>query len=283
MRVLVTGAGGMLARALVAELRRREHEVVPLDRSRLDVTDDQAVEARLQAESPEVVMQCAAYTAVDAAETEEAAAMRVNVYATRSVARVCQRIGALLVYPSTDYVFSGRGDRPYRPTDPPDPLNAYGRTKLAGERAALQAGEALVVRTSWLYGTGGTNFVDTISRLARERDRLEVVDDQIGRPTWTGSLARTLADLLEERVVGTFHATDGGEPVTWFGFARQILAEQSLETPIAPTNSAAFPRPAARPAYSVLDCAATEEVIGRPLPDWRDTLAQYLMSGGAGG
>ncbi|HEV2131236.1 MAG TPA: dTDP-4-dehydrorhamnose reductase [Longimicrobiaceae bacterium] len=282
MRVLVTGAGGMLARALLAELRRRDHEVVALDRAALDVTDEGAVEARIQAESPEVVVQCAAFTAVDAAEAEEPAAMRVNADATRYVARACQRVGALLVYPSTDYVFSGSGDRPYRPSDPPAPVNAYGRTKLAGERAALEAAEALVVRTSWLYGAGGPNFIDTISRLARERDRLEVVDDQVGRPTWTVSLAVTLTDLLEQRVAGTFHATDGGEPVSWFGVARRILAERSLATPIRPVGSAAFPRPARRPAYSVLDCLATEETIGRLLPDWGEMLARYLRSGDAG-
>lgn len=282
MRVLVTGAGGMLARALVAELRHRDHEVVALDRSELDVTDEEAVEARLRAESPEAVVQCAAFTAVDAAEAEVPTAMRVNAEATRYLAGACQRIGALLVYPSTDYVFSGKGNRPYRPTDPPDPVNAYGRTKLAGERAAREAGKALVVRTSWLYGAGGSNFVDTISRLARERDRLEVVDDQVGRPTWTVSLARTVVDLLERRVVGTFHATDGGEPVSWFGVASRILVERSLATPILPVGSATFPRPARRPAYSVLDCSATEDAIGRLLPDWGEMLARYLKGGGAG-
>ncbi len=282
MKVLVTGAGGMLARALVAELRRRRHDVVALDRAELDVTDERAVEARLRTESPEVVVQCAAFTAVDAAEAEEPAAMRVNADATRYVARACQRIGALLVYPSTDYVFSGTGDRPYRPNDPPNPVNAYGRTKLAGERAALEVGEALIVRTSWLYGAGGPNFVDTIRGVARERDRLEVVDDQVGRPTWTVSLARTLTDLLERRVVGILHATDGGEPVSWFGVARRILAERSLATPIRPIGSASFPRPAKRPAYSVLDCSATEEAIGRPLPDWGEMLARYLKGGDAG-
>lgn len=282
MKVLITGAGGMLAQALVPALRARGHEVVALNRAALDVTDERAVAATLDAERPSVVIQCAAFTAVDAAEAEEPRARLVNATGTLHVARSCQRIGARLVYPSTDYVFAGTGRQPYRPDDSPDPVNAYGRTKLEGEQAALEAEGALVVRTSWLYGSGGPNFVDTITRLARERDRLEVVDDQQGRPTWTNSLAVTLAELLEQDAVGIFHATDGGEPVSWFGLARAVLEMRSRQTPVHPTSSKLLSRPAARPAYSVLDCSATEELIGRRLPRWKDMLARYLTGGGAG-
>ncbi len=272
----------MLAHALVPELRSRGHEVVALERAVLDVTDQRAVETRFLAETPAAVMHCAAYTAVDAAEVEEETALRVNAEATRHVARACQNIGALLVYPSTDYVFAGTADRPYHPSDPTAPVNAYGRSKLAGEQAAREAGRALVVRTSWLYGRGGANFVDTIIRLAREQEQLQVVDDQIGRPTWTGSLACTLSDLLERGAAGIFHATDSGDPVSWYGFAREILAQQSLAIPIIPVASEAFARPAVRPAYSVLDCATTDGIIGRALPDWKEMLARYLRSGEAG-
>ncbi len=281
MKVLVTGAGGMLAQALVPELRSHDHEVVALERTALDVTDATAVEEWLQAESPEVVVQCAAYTAVDQAEIEEQAALRVNGEGTRYVAQACQRIGARLVYPSTDYVFDGTSTRPYRPADPTRPANAYGRSKLAGERAALETGRALVVRTSWLYGAGGKSFVDTLLRLARERDYLEVVDDQIGRPTWTVSLAQALRELIERKIMGILHVTDGGPPVSWYGFAREILAERALAIPVRPVASEAFPRLASRPAYSVLDCTATETILGRSLPDWKDMLTRYLRHGGA--
>lgn len=276
MKILVTGAGGMLAQALVPELRGRGHEVLALVRAELDVTDEVAVASMLARHRPHVVVQCAAYTAVDAAEADEAAAFRVNALATRHVATACHEIGARLVYPSTDYVFAGDGTRPYRPDDPPAPVNAYGRSKLAGERAALEAPGALVVRTSWLYGAGGANFVDTIRRLARERDRLEVVDDQIGRPTWTGSLAQVVSELIEREVSGIFHATDGGAPVSWYGFAREIVALSGAETRVVPVRSEAMPRPARRPKFSVLDCSATEARLGYRIGSWKANLARYL-------
>lgn len=282
MKVLVTGAGGMLARALVPELRSRGHEVAALGRAALDVTDERAVTERVLGERPGVVVQCAAYTAVDAAEEEEDVAFRVNAEAAGFVARACDRIGALFVYPSTDYVFRGNGTRPYRPGDPPDPVNAYGRSKLGGEKASRGASRALVVRTSWLYGEGGKNFVDTISRLARERDRLEVVEDQVGRPTSTSSLAWIICELIDSGAEGTFHATDGGEPVSWLGFAREIVSRLSLEIPVFPVSSATLRRAAVRPGYSVLDLSGTEAVIGRALPHWKEALARYLGSRGGG-
>ncbi len=282
MKVLVTGAGGMLARALVPELRSRGHEVVALDRAALDVTDERAVTERVLGERPGVVVQCAAYTAVDAAEEEEDLAFRVNAGAAGFVARACDQIGALFVYPSTDYVFRGNGTHPYRPGDPPDPVNAYGRSKLGGETASRGASRSLVVRTSWLYGEGGKNFVDTISRLARERDRLEVVEDQVGRPTSTASLAWIICELIDSGSEGTFHATDGGEPVSWLGFAREIVSRLALEIPVFPVSSATLHRAAARPGYSVLELSGTEAVIGRALPHWKEALARYLGSRGGG-
>lgn len=276
MRVLVTGGRGMLAQALVPVLRGEGHEVLALDRSELDVTDAAAVRARLGDARPEVVVQCAAYTAVDRAETEPDVAHRVNALGTLHVARECQRLGSLLVYPSTDYVFRGDASRAYTPEDATDPVNVYGRSKREGEEAAAEAGRALVVRTSWLYGAGGVNFVDRIAALAKERESLDVVDDQIGRPTWTVSLSETIGLLLKSEAVGTFHASDGGEPVSWFGFAKEIVSRLALPTLVRPVPSSAFPRPAPRPAFSVLDGRATEAVIGRPLVDWRESLARYL-------
>lgn len=280
MKVVVTGAGGMLAHALVPLLRARGHETVALDRDALDVTDPDAVEGRIAAERPDAVVQCAAYTAVDRAEDEEEQAARVNAAAAAYVARACDGVGAAFVYPSTDYVFPGTGSAPYLPGDATDPVNAYGRSKREGERAALAAAGGLVVRTSWLYGAGGSHFVDAILRLAREGKPLRVVDDQWGRPTWTGTLAEAIASLMEAGARGVFHATGGGEPVTWFGFAREVVALGAPGVGVEPVTSAEFPRPARRPAYSVLDCSGTEERMGRRLPHWRESLAEYLESGG---
>jgi dTDP-4-dehydrorhamnose reductase len=276
MKVLVTGAAGMLAHELVPVLGAAGHEVVALDRSALDVSDAAAVRRQVIRSAPDAVVQCAAYTAVDAAESDADAAFLVNADATRYVAEACHEAGALFVFPSTDYVFRGDGSRPYRPEDPTDPINVYGRSKLAGEQAALEVPGALVVRTSWLYGRGGQNFVETMLRLGRERDRLQVVDDQEGRPTWTRTLARVLCGLLEKQAPGIFHATDGGATTTWYRFACQIMQEASNSVTIEPVAFSAFPRPAPRPGYSVLDCSATEATLGWQLPDWRESLRQYV-------
>jgi len=279
VRVLVTGARGMLARALLRELERRGHEVVGLGRDALDVTDADAVERAVREWAPEVVVQCAAYTRVDDAETDEATAFAVNAEGTRNVARACRVIGARLVYPSTDYVFDGRASSPYRPDHPPAPLNAYGRSKLAGEAAAREAGDWIIARTSWLYGAGGRNFVSTILRRAMEGTPLRVVDDQRGTPTWTGTLAVTLAGLLEADVPsGIYHTTGRGE-TTWYGFAREALRLAGIDADIVPVPTEAFPTPARRPRYSVLDCSSTEAVVG-PLPDWREALRAAIAEGG---
>jgi dTDP-4-dehydrorhamnose reductase len=278
MKILVTGAAGMLAQALVPELRSGAHEVIALDRRALDVSDASAVRHIIRCESPDAVVQCAAYTAVDAAESDPQTAFLVNAEAARLGSAACHEVGALFVFPSTDYVFRGDGDRPYRPEDPTDPVNVYGESKLAGERAALEESHALVLRTSWLYGEGGSNFVDTMLRLGRERDRLQVVDDQVGRPTSTRTLAHVLRKLVEKQVCGIFHATDGGATTSWYGFACQIMQETSVSVHIEPVASSAFPRPAPRPGYSVLDCSATEAALGWQLPDWKVPLRQYLRS-----
>ena len=262
MRILLTGAGGMLARAVRREFEERDHEVVALDRPALDVTDAVAVERTIRSVRPDAVIQCAAYTAVDDAEREEARAHLVNAEATRHVARACRAVGARLVYPSTDYVFDGRGREPYRPDHPTAPINAYGRSKLAGEDAAREAGEYLVVRTSWLYGAGGKNFVATMIELGRAGRPLRVVDDQRGSPTWTGTLAAVFADLLErEAPAGVYHACNRGE-TTWYGLAREALRLAGIEVEITPVTTAEFPRPAVRPAYSGLDCGAPEAGVG---------------------
>ena len=278
MKVLVTGGHGMLARALSLDLMARRWEVAAPGRAELDVTDHAAVRHWVQRERPDAVVQCAAYAAVDAAEEDEAGAWLLNASATALVAEACQETGALLVYPSTDYVFSGEARVPYVPAHPRKPLSAYGRSKAAGEEAALGAGRGLVVRTSWLYGPGGKHFVGTMLRLAEAGSTLRVVDDQTGRPTSTTSLASVIGDLVARGAEGIFHATDSGTPVSWFNFAREILRVRGLPSPIEPIATVQLPGRAARPPYSVLDCTATEAFIGRAIPDWKTSLQAYLDS-----
>lgn len=278
MKVLVTGAGGMLAHAVVRELDGRGHEVAAFERERLDVTDTEAVDRTVREVRPDVVVQCAAYTRVDDAEREEVRALQVNATATGHVACACRAVGARLVYPSTDYVFDGTADAPYPPDAEPSPINAYGRTKLAGEAAARLAGEFLIVRTSWLYGAGGRNFVRAMLDRARDGERLRVVDDQRGAPTWTRSLAGTFIDLLEaDAPAGTYHVTNRGE-TTWYGLAIAALEAAGIEAEVEPVGSDAFPRSVRRPRYSVLDCVGTEAIVG-PLSDWRVALADAVREG----
>lgn len=278
MKVLVTGAGGMLAHAVLAELEAGGHDVVARPRQALDVTDARAVERAVQEAAPDAVVQCAAYTRVDDAEEETEEAVVVNGAGTAHVARACRAVGARLVYPSTDYVFDGTASAPYPPDSPPSPINAYGRSKRAGEEAAAQAEEFLVVRTAWLYGAGGGNFVRTILERARSGEPLRVVDDQRGSPTWTRVVARVFRSLLEnDAPAGVYHATCRGE-TTWYGLALAVLALTGEQTEIEPVPTEALPRPAARPRYSVLDCSATESVVG-PLPPWREALADALEEG----
>ena len=278
MKLLVTGAGGMLARAVLAEATVRGHDATAYARADLDVTDAAAVQRAVEEARPDAVIQCAAFTRVDDAETAEDVARLINAEGAREVARAAAAAGASMIYPSTDYVFDGSATQPYSTQAATAPLNAYGRTKLAGEHAVLAEGGS-VVRTSWLYGTGGQNFVTTILRRARSNSPLRVVDDQRGSPTWTGSLAVVILALLEKNSpAGVYHATNAGE-TSWFGFASEALRLAGIDTDVTPAKTAEFPRPARRPAYSVLDCSATEAIVG-PIPEWRAALATALSLGG---
>ncbi len=268
MRLTVTGAAGMLGHRVVAVARERGHEVDATDLPDLDLTDAAAVGERLAGAH---VIHCAAYTAVDAAEADEATALRVNADASANVARAAAHVVAV----STDYVFSGeRPDgTPYVESDEPAPRTAYGRTKLAGERAVLGASPAhAVVRTAWLFGAGGPNFVDTMLRLGRERDEVKVVVDQVGSPTWTGHLAPALVDVAERGGAGVFHAAGGGR-CSWHELTLEAYRLAGLATTVAETTSAEFVRPAPRPSYSVLE---TEREDGVRLPPWRDGVKGHL-------
>ncbi|GHC46027.1 dTDP-4-dehydrorhamnose reductase [Streptomyces violaceochromogenes] len=282
MKWLITGASGMLGRDVVGELTSRGESVVGLDRAALDITRPEAVDAAVREHRPDLVVNCAAYTAVDDAETDEARALEINGAGPRLLARACAAHDARMIHVSTDYVFSGEArTTPYPEDHPTGPRTAYGRTKLAGERAVLEElpGASAVLRTAWLYGVHGSSFVRTMIGLEARRDTLDVVDDQRGQPTWSADVAERIADLgprLGHDAHGVFHATDSGE-ATWYDLAREVFSLIGADPDrVRPTSSAAFPRPAPRPAYSALAHGRWQE-IGLPLPrDWRSALHEAL-------
>jgi len=287
-RVLVTGAAGMLGSELC--LRAPEgYEAVGTDLATgalvalpgLDLCDEGALERVFAEHGPfEGALHCAAYTAVDKAESEPGLARRVNVDATRALARTCARHGTWLVAVSTDFVFDGTAHSPYTENDTPAPLSVYGATKLDGERAALESnpGRTAIVRTQWLYGPRGKHFPRTIHALAREKGQLKVVSDQFGSPTTTLELAPALWDVLRLRGSGVFHAACEGS-CSWHELAVAVLRASGLgHVPVEPCGTQEFPRPARRPAYSVLDSARLAALRGRRLADWREALASYLRA-----
>jgi dTDP-4-dehydrorhamnose reductase len=276
VRILVLGGGGMVGRATVAEARRRGWEAEGPGRAEADVTDAAALERACARMRPELVVNCAAFTQVDACETERERAFAVNGRAVGAIAAAAAGAGARLVHLSTDYVFDGSARVPYREDDPTGPRSVYGASKLDGERRALEHSGALVVRTSWIFGAGGANFVATIRRLLRAGSGpLRVVDDQVGGPTYAPFLARALLDLGESGAAGRVHYRNR-EPVSWFELAQAIAAALGSTTEIVPVTTAEFPRPAPRPAWSVLSVERFESLTGRPVEPWAPGLAEYL-------
>ena len=272
MKWLITGAGGMLGTDLRDELVLRGEPVIALNRSDLDVTDSRLVSAAVCEHAPDVIVNCAAYTKVDLAESEEGAANAINGSAVELIAAAANEAGALLVQVSTDFVFDGSKREPYEITDPTGPISAYGRSKLLGEIAASHAEKHLIVRTSWLFGVHGPNFVEAIRKQVRKGvDSLRVVNDQRGRPTYTPHLARAIVRLASRSARGVVHYADADE-CSWFDFARAIAPG----FPIHPVGSDAFPRPARRPAYSVLSTERYEQLTGVTPDSWRDGLRAYL-------
>jgi len=272
MKLVVCGAKGMLGHRVAAMAAERGHDVTATDLPELDLTDAAAVERFLARHAPDAVVNCAAYTAVDAAEDDEELARRVNGDAAGNLARSAP----YLVHVSTDYVFAGDGDRPYVESDEPAPRSAYGRTKLEGERQVQAAGDQhAIVRTAWLFGAGGKNFVDTMLRLGAERDEVRVVFDQVGSPTWTGHLAPALVDIAEARGAGVFHATNGGQ-CSWFELAVEAMRLAGLDCRVVAIPTSEYPTPAPRPAYSVL---GTERGDGADLPPWQDGVRAHVLEG----
>lgn len=295
LALLVTGAGGQLGSALVARAHRAPDVAFArgLDRTALDLTDPFAIRdvvedwARVvRSDSPAhrtVVVNCAAWTAVDLAETAEEDAFAVNAAAPAVLATACGAVGARLLQVSTDYVFDGLGSVPYEVSDPPAPRTAYGRTKLAGEQAVreLLPDASWVVRTAWVYGGGGANFVRTMAGLERSRETVDVVDDQVGSPTWTGDLAEGLLALARSAAdPGVLHATNAGS-ASWFDLARAVFEELGADPArVRPTDSASFVRPAPRPSYSVLSGRSWAAAGLPPLRDWREALAEAFVTEG---
>lgn len=281
-RVLLTGAGGQLGRALVATAPATI-ELVACTRSQLDITDLAEVKARLATLRPHAVINAAAYTAVDQAEAEPARAEAINVGGADHLARHCAAHGARLVHLSTDFVFDGAVSRPYAPQAPVAPLGVYGRTKAAGEAAVLaSAPTAVVLRTAWLYGPSGRNFLTTMLRLMAQGTALRVVADQVGAPTAVDGLAHAIWRLLAQpEVCGIQHWTDAG-CASWYDFATAIAEEATAagrfatEPVVLPIGSVQYPTPAARPAYSVLDCGATRQALALPAEHWRKGLRRVL-------
>jgi dTDP-4-dehydrorhamnose reductase len=277
-RYLVTGAGGMLGRDL--RLALAGHDATYLDRSALDVTDPAAVAAAVAGH--DVVINAAAYTKVDDAESHEDAAHLVNAVGAGNLARAAAAEGAWSVQVSTDYVFDGTATTPYAEGSPLNPVSAYGRTKADGERlvTAVNGERSYIVRTAWLYGAGGPNFAKTMRRLAEDRDEITVVTDQVGQPTWTRDLASQIVALVEAGAPpGVYHGTNSGQ-ASWFDFARAIFVEAGLDPErIRPTDGASFVRPAPRPAYSVLGHDAWSHAGIAAMRDWAAALGQAAGEG----
>jgi dTDP-4-dehydrorhamnose reductase len=278
MRLLVTGARGQLGLALAAMCQGRDVEFRGIDLPEYDITDAAVVAAAVHRFSPQVIVNCAAFTAVDAAEEREAEARRVNAEAVGFLAQAADAAGSLLVQISTDYVFDGSQQRPYREDDPCRPLQVYGRTKLEGEQAARRAARHLIVRTAWLYGEGH-NFVRTIRRQLEAGSRtLTVVADQFGCPTYAGDLADAILRLVRLEAEGVVHVVNDGY-TSWHGLACEIVRLVGSTAEVVPVETAAVPRPARRPSWSVLDTTRLSSILGAPMPPWRDALARYLASG----
>lgn len=276
MRVLVTGVKGQLGYDVMRELEKRSHTGIGVDIEEMDITDAAKVEEVIKASDVETVIHCAAYTAVDAAEDNVDICRRINADGTENIARVCKELDLKMIYISTDYVFNGEGTRPWEPDDERQPLNVYGETKYEGELAVEKYLEKYyIVRIAWVFGVNGKNFIKTMLKLSETHSELNVVNDQIGSPTYTRDLAVLLADMAEREAYGRYHATNEGL-CTWYDFAKEIFRQAGKEIVIHPVTSEQFPSKAKRPHNSRLNKDKLEENGFRRLPTWQDALGRYL-------
>ena len=277
MKVLVTGVKGQLGYDVVRELQKRGHEAVGVDIDEMDITDAAAVERVMTEVQPDAVIHCSAYTAVDRAEEDIEICRRVNVDGTENIAQICKKLNCKMLYLSTDYIFSGDGERPWEPDDEASPLNAYGQSKYDGELVLKKYVEKyFIVRISWVFGINGNNFIKTMLRLGRENGAVKVVDDQIGSPTYTYDLARLLVDMIQSDRYGAYHATNEGI-CSWYEFAKEIFRAAGMDNvSVTPVKSGEFPVKAKRPKNSRM---SKEKLVTNGfslLPAWQDAVARYI-------
>lgn len=281
MRVLVTGAKGQLGSDLLCELSKRNIESVGIDIEDLDITDAAATKKLIEGINNktklDAIIHCAAYTAVDAAEDNEALVTKINAEGTKNIAKVAKTLDVAMMYISTDYVFDGEGKRPWEPDDKRAPLNVYGMAKYKGELYVEElVKKYFIVRISWVFGLHGNNFIKTMLRLGKERGAVSVVNDQIGSPTYTPDLSRLLADMIVTDKYGRYHATNEGL-CSWYDFAVEIFKQANLDVAVTPVSSDAFPVKAKRPHNSRMDKSKLTENGFKLLPTWQDALGRYLL------
>lgn len=278
MKILVTGAKGQLGQDVVYQCKESGYDVLGCSREQLDVTDQEQCQRTVQSYQPDAIIHCAAYTAVDRAEMEVEQAFRINAVGTRNIAVEAEKVKARFIYISTDYVFDGQHARPYLEYDTPSPQSVYGRTKYAGERLVESlCSRYFIVRTSWVFGIHGSNFVKTMLKLANERLSLKVVQDQVGSPTYTEDLAAFLIQLVATERYGIYHASNTGV-CSWYEFAQIIFEEFQVDVEVLPCSTEEFPRPAPRPRYSVLEPLSLRCNGFEALPHWRDALRRFKAS-----
>jgi dTDP-4-dehydrorhamnose reductase len=276
MRLMITGAGGQLGQEMAKQAGTKGHDVTPFTSRELDITNTAAVRGAVLRCRPDAVVNCAAYNAVDHAEREWRRAFLVNGLAVRTLALAAREAGAILVHYSTDYVFDGLSTRPYTIADRPNPLSRYGESKLLGEQAVRDHSSCyFLIRTSWVFGPGNTNFAQKVLEWGRQNDRLKIVDDQVSSPTRTRDLADATLGLLETEQFGLYHLTNGGS-CSRYEWAKYILDATGWKGVLIPVKSEEFPTPARRPAFSVLDNFGAAEVLGWELPPWEDATHAYL-------
>lgn len=280
MKVLVTGVSGQLGYDVVRELNKHDIETVGVDRNDFDITDAKATENFILSVHPDAVIHCAAYTAVDLAEDNVELCQKVNVNGTANIAKVCAKIQAKMLYISTDYVFSGDDNSPYDVDAEKKPQNVYGQSKLDGELVVKKyLNKYFIIRTSWVFGKNGNNFVKTMLRLGKEKEQLSVVSDQIGSPTYTFDLAKLLADMVQTDRYGVYHATNEGY-CSWAEFAKEIMQRANLPCRIIPISTGEYPTKARRPLNSRLDKSSLDKSNFVRLPSWQNALQRYLQSDG---
>ena len=279
MKVFVTGVKGQLGYDVVNELEKRGHTAIGVDIEDLDITDAAAVDKMITEAAPEAVIHCAAWTAVDAAEDNEEKCRQVNVNGTENIAKVCKKLNCKMMYISTDYIFDGKGTRPWEPDDPvTTPLNVYGQTKYEGELAVRNNVEKFfIVRIAWVFGKG-KNFIKTMLNLGKNHNHLTVVNDQYGTPTYTYDLARLLVDMIETDKYGNYHATNEGGYITWYDFACEIFRQAGMDVDVEPVSSAQYAAKAKRPENSRMNKQKLVDNGFEPLPDWKDALKRYLKN-----